>query len=201
MKLTQFKWTREPEDYEIDNGILSVVTKPQTDLWQRTYYHFRNDNAPVFQMETVDNYFSFTVKTEFDSKRRFDQCGIVMYLDSETWLKASIEYENEVFQHLGSVVTNKGYSDWATTEISAEIKTMWYRLSRRESDFRIESSEDGIDFKQMRICHMHDLHGPIRFGIYACSPEESSFTANFSQFDISESKWLSHDGQAADYSS
>lgn len=41
-----------------------------------------------------------------------------MYLDSENWLKVSIEYENEKFQHLGSVVTNNGYSDWATTEIS-----------------------------------------------------------------------------------
>ena len=36
-----------------------------------------------------------------------------MYLDSENWLKASIEYENEKISHLGSVVTNNGYSDWA----------------------------------------------------------------------------------------
>ena len=49
----------------------------------------------------------------------FDQCGVVMYLDSENWLKASIEYENERFQRLGSVVTNLGYSDWATTDINA----------------------------------------------------------------------------------
>ena len=73
-------------------------------------------------METEEKYFSFTVKTEFDSKNRFDQCGIVMYLDSENWLKASIEYENQSFQHLGSVVTNNGYSDWATTEIPANVK-------------------------------------------------------------------------------
>ena len=75
-------------------------------------------------METEEKYFSFTVKTEFDSKNRFDQCGIVMYLDSENWLKASIEYENRSFQHLGSVVTNNGYSDWATTEIPTNVKLM-----------------------------------------------------------------------------
>ena len=45
-------------------------------------------------------------------------------IDSENWLKASIEYENQSFQHLGSVVTNNGYSDWATTEISANVKSM-----------------------------------------------------------------------------
>ena len=62
------------------------------------------------------------MKTEFESKHRFDQCGIVMYLDSDNRLKGSIEYENERFQHLGSVVTNNGYSDWATTEIDANVK-------------------------------------------------------------------------------
>ena len=70
----------------------------------------QNDNAPVLQMETEEKYFSFVVKTEFeDSHCRFDQCGVVMYLDSENWLKASIEYENQEYQHLGSVVTNYGY--------------------------------------------------------------------------------------------
>jgi len=66
-----------------------------------------------------------------------------MYLDSENWLKASVEFENSRFQHLGSVVTNNGYSDWATTEIDANLKSMWYRFSRREDDYCIECSEDG----------------------------------------------------------
>lgn len=129
--------------------------KPHTDLWQRTYYHFRNDNAPVLQMSTEEQFFSFVVKTEFsESHHRFDQCGVVLYLDSENWLKGSIEYENDTFQHLGSVVTNHGYSDWATTEIPASVKSMWYRLSRREDDFCIECSEDGKVFHQMRVCHL-----------------------------------------------
>ena len=118
------KWTREPLDYFISADKIEIVTKPYTDLWQRTYYHFRNDNAPVLQMETDEKYFSFTVKTDFESKHRFDQCGIVMYLDSENWLKGSIEYENDKFQHLGSLVTNNGDSDWATTDIYANIKSM-----------------------------------------------------------------------------
>ena len=85
------------------------------------------------------------MKTEFEeSHHRFDQCGIVMYLDSENWLKGSIEYENDEYQHLGSVVTNHGYSDWATTVIDASVKSMWYRFSRREDDYCIECSADGI---------------------------------------------------------
>ena len=52
MDLKKFTWTREPEHYEINQDTIEIVTKPHTDLWQRTYYHFQNDNAPVLQMET-----------------------------------------------------------------------------------------------------------------------------------------------------
>lgn len=194
----QWKWTRQPANFSIEEDSIEITTAPHTDLWQRTYYHFRNDNAPVLQIKSSEPFFSFVVKTEFESKHRFDQCGVVMYLDSENWLKASIEYENEVFQHLGSVVTNEGYSDWATTEIDAGIQSMWYRFSRREDDFCLECSEDGVHFKQMRICHMAKASGEIQFGIYACSPEDSSFKATFTHMEITPCQWLAHDGQAPD---
>ena len=196
--VTKLKWIREPKNFTICDNRIEIITEPHTDLWQRTYYHFRNDNAPVLQLETNEKYFSFVVKTEFEGKHRFDQCGVVMYLDSDNWLKASIEYENEKFQHLGSVVTNNGFSDWATTEIESNIKSMWYRLSRREDDYCIECSIDGITFKQMRICHMWNGNGIIRFGIYACSPEDSSFQSTFTNMEITECKWLAHDGQKPD---
>lgn len=189
---SQLKWTRAPEKFEISEDKIIIITEPNTDLWQRTYYGFRNDNAPVLQLSTKEKYFSFTVKTQFDSKRRFDQCGVAMYLNCDNWLKASIEYENENFQRLGSVVTNHGFSDWATTDIDASVKTIWYRLSRRESDYCIECSYDGVNFKQMRVCHIWEGAEEIRFGIYACSPEQSSFKAIFTEMDISECKWLAH---------
>lgn len=199
LDINQFAWIREPEQYSIKSDKIEIITMPATDLWQRTYYHFRNDNAPVFQMETEDKYFSFWVKTDFsESHHRFDQCGIVMYLDSENWLKGSVEYENDKFQHLGSVVTNHGYSDWATTAISSEIKSMWYRLSRREDDYCIECSQDGEHFTQMRVCHMWEGAGIIKFGIYACSPEASSFKAVFTDMNITECMWKAHNGQSPD---
>jgi regulation of enolase protein 1 (concanavalin A-like superfamily) len=199
INLERLVWTREPAAYNVNGDIITITTAPHTDLWQRTYYHFRNDNAPVFQMQTVEKYFSFVVKTDFtQSHHRFDQCGIIMYLDSDNWLKGSVEYENQEFQHLGSVVTNNGYSDWATTAIPADVKIMWYRFSRRADDYCIECSTDGVNFSQMRICHMDAAADNISFGIYACSPEESSFTAVFSDMKITECMWKAHDGQQPD---
>ncbi len=199
MDMKKFKWTREPQEYKIEDDRIEIITMPHTDLWQRTYYHFQNDNAPAFQMETDEPYFSFVVKTDFaGSHCRFDQCGIVMYLDSENWIKASVEYENECYQHLGSVVTNGGYSDWATTVLDASVKSMWYRFSRREDDYCIENSSDGVNFNTMRICHMNQGKGTIRFGVYACSPEDSSFKAAFTNMALLECQWAAHDGQPPD---
>ena len=185
--LKDMKWIREPKQSCIREDRIEITTEPHTDLWQRTYYHFRNDNAPVLQMETEERFFSFVVRTDFSgAHHRFDQCGIVMYL------------ENEAFQHLGSVVTNHGYSDWATTAIPTDVREMWYRFSRREDDYCIECSRDGKSFTQMRVCHMWEGAGAIRFGIYACSPEDSSFTAVFTDLQMTECAWKAHDGQKPD---
>lgn len=203
---TQGKWLYEPKISEVSKALVSITTEAETDFWQRSYYGFRNDNAPALQIESDDN-FTFTTKVRFDYQTQFDQCGVIIYLDSENWFKASIEYENDEFSRLGSVVTNLGYSDWATTDIPLPGE-IWYRLSRRGSDFLIESSLDGTDFKQMRIFHLHKLgettpemgqcdpplpaENTVKFGLYACSPLQSSFTAEFTDMSLVPCKWLAH---------
>ena len=82
--------------------------------------------------------------------------------------------------------------------MDATIKSVWFRLSRRDDDFCVENSTDGVNFKQMRICHMWEAKNRIQFGIYACSPEDSSFKATFTNMEITECKWLAHDGQQPD---
>ncbi|MGO4182717.1 DUF1349 domain-containing protein [Paenibacillus sp. MCAF9] len=185
-------WVHEPKEYTITDGEIVIKTEAGTDFWQRTYYGFQNNNAPALLMKTNEKYFSFLVKTEFDSKQRFDQCGVIIYQNSDNWIKASIEYENEEYQRLGSVVTNLGYSDWATTDIPATKKFMYYRLSRRESDYCIENSYDGIHYNQMRIAHLFEGADNIQIGIYACSPEESSFNAVFTEMKFTECEWKEH---------
>ena len=94
-KTSDLVWTRPPKIYKIEQDKIEITTEPNTDLWQRTYYGFQNDNAPCLQMKTSQKFFSFTFKTNFDSNTRFDQRGLVMYLDSDNWAKASVEYEND----------------------------------------------------------------------------------------------------------
>ena len=56
----------------------------------------------------------------------------------------------------------------------------------------MECSSDGVNFSQMRICHMEKGRGKIRFGVYACSPEDSSFKAVFSGMEMMECQWKEH---------
>ncbi len=191
-KKEALSWINEPKNYTIKETEILIDTEPGTDFWQRTYYGFQNDNAPALLIKTSEQYFLFLVKTEFDSRHRFDQCGVIVYQNSESWIKASIEYENETFQRLGSVVTNLGYSDWATTDIPASQKYMYYRLSRRKQDFCIENSYDGVNYKQMRIAHLFEGDNEIQLGIYACSPEHSTFKAVFTEIAFTECQWKEH---------
>jgi len=186
--LSEFKWINQPDIFYLENNRLIVLTDPETDYWQRTYYSFRNDNGHSFVKE-IKGDFTFTVKTEFEAITQYDQCGIILYQDSENWMKASVEYENQDFARLGSVVTNLGFSDWATTDIPAIVKDIWYRLSRRGPDFYIEFSQNGRHFQQMRMFHMHNPIAVAQVGIYACSPLKSSFKAVFSDFKLSVCKW------------
>ena len=207
---TNGRWLNAPRTKTVSPDAVEIVTDPHTDLWQRTFYGFRADNAAALLVASASN-FTFTVKAGFGYRQQFDQCGVIVYVEGEAWCKASVEYEDSAFSRLGSVVTNGGHSDWATTDI-ATPSVMWYRLSRRGPDFLIEASADGRVFTQLRIFHLHALGEttaamgrsdppleppaqPVDFGVYACSPQDSSFTARFSDFRLEACAWKGHGAQ------
>ena len=188
-EFSNFYWINKPQEFAAAGGMLTLKTDPHSDFWQRTYYGFQNDNAHAFVLPVAERQFTFSIKTKFEPQKLFDQCGIVLYQDNDNWFKASVEYDNEAYARLGSVVTNLGYSDWASVDSDPKITTMVYRLSRRDQDFLVENSEDGQNFKQMRIFHMHQDIDQAYIGVYACSPLDSSFTAKFSEIALGECLW------------
>lgn len=182
-----FYWLNEPEEYYFENELV-IKTEPETDFWQRTHYGFRNDSGHVLLTDLKED-FSFAAKFKFEPQNKYDQCGIMLRLDSENWIKISTEYEDQEISRLGSVVTNQGYSDWATEDISSEINAVWYKVSKRGNDFLIENSFDGKKWSQMRITHLHQDFEEIKVGVYACSPKESSFKAKIQEIIIDENRW------------
>jgi regulation of enolase protein 1 (concanavalin A-like superfamily) len=182
----KFFWFNKPE-YKIDNGKLTITTADKTDFWQRTHYGFSRDNGHAM-LSSISGNFTITVKSRFQYRNRYDQCGILLRIDGLNWIKVSAEHEEGGINRLGSVITNLGYSDWATTDIDSRITEMWYRVKCRDNDFIIESSPDGLNWMQMRIAHLHSRQRPLNAGIYACSPEDGGFEAEFSDFSIESDK-------------
>ena len=193
LNISEFRWINPPEEFSLENGRLTLITDPQTDYWQRTYYGFRNDNGHSF-VKGIEGDFTFAVKTDFEPVLQYDQCGVILYHDSENWVKGSVEYENRDYARLGTVVTNLGFSDWASTDISSAVNSMWYRFSRKGQDFCIENSLDGLSYMQMRIFHMHNQIQVAQVGVYACSPLNSSFKTVFSGFNMGKCSWRPHHG-------
>ena len=163
--LNRLEWIYPPTQSYLSDEKIVITTDPETDCWQRTHYGFQKDNAHALVFHTEED-FCFTFKTEFVYGGQYDQCGLMVYQDSENWFKASLEYINPSLQQLGSVVT-----------------------SRSGSDFCIEYSLDGIAFSQMRVFHFEKGAGLLGCGLYACSPSQHSFDAVFSEFSITENKW------------
>lgn len=189
VSLADATWINPPARFERGDDTLRIWTEPGTDLWQRTFYGFRNDNPHMLCFTTAEPYWTFAVRVDFAYTGLYDQAGIVVYQDSEHWMKACAEAGGDHPTMLGSVVTNAGYSDWATQLIPADWHTLWYRLSRRESDFRVDWSADGRDFHQLRLCHLGNSTGAVRYGLMACSPKDGSFEATFSDLALTGCLW------------
>jgi regulation of enolase protein 1 (concanavalin A-like superfamily) len=181
-------WYDEPS-YRWDDEVLTVTTRAETDFWQGTHYGFRRDNGHCL-LTTVEGDFSLVARCTFAANARYDQGGVMVRIDAENWIKASIEAETKSVSRLGSVVTNLGYSDWATVDIDAKVTTMWYRVQSKGADLLIETSEHGKRWQQMRIAHLHAYHGALAVGIYACSPTEGTgCTMVFDQVSVGPSGW------------
>jgi uncharacterized protein len=184
----KFFWFNQPAVFYFNKG-LTVLTDPKTDFWQRTHYGFRPDNGHAL-LTTLTHDFSIQTRTEFLPNTLYDQCGLFVRMDSENWIKCSIELEEGGLSRLGSVVTNLGYSDWATQDISSDIMAIAYRLSRRGKDFLIEFSYDEQVWTQMRLAHLHEIKETIDAGVYACSPLGEKFECRFNYIELEENKYF-----------
>jgi len=182
-----FYWFNEPPRYMTGNG-LEIFTGEKTDFWQKTHYGFQPDNGHCLLTKQTGD-FSLLTRVEFPPVEKYEQCGLIIRLDSENWIKVSTEYESEACSRLGSVVTNLGYSDWATQDIPSTHREMSYRISKKGSDFLLENSFEGHVWQQMRVTHLHKVPEYYEVGLYDCSPLSKDFWCRFKMLEITENQW------------
>ena len=173
-------WFNAPPSFSLGPSGLSVETAAATDFWQRTHYGFRADTGHALLLP-VSGDFRIETEVEFFPLHQYDQAGLFVRVSEACWLKTSIEFEGEAPSRLGSVVTNHGWSDWATQDVPATLRRACYRISRRAGDYLVEHQAADGKFCQIRLAHLHDDEGntPVLAGLYACSPKSAGFRATF----------------------
>jgi regulation of enolase protein 1 (concanavalin A-like superfamily) len=181
----ELTWLHPPPWFSLEAEQLLLETAPGTDFWQRTHYGFQFDNGHAL-LTPVEGDFQVETEVEFHPVHQYDQAGLLVRISESCWLKTSVEYELDAPSRLGSVVTNQGWSDWATQNVPAWLRSARFRITRRAGDYVIEHGEtDGL-WTQLRVARLHDDHGtqPVSVGIYACSPRGGGFKARFRSLRI-----------------
>jgi regulation of enolase protein 1 (concanavalin A-like superfamily) len=185
-------WMNDPERFIINKKEVFIETSPYTSLWSRTYFKTVSSNAPILVLPVEKN-FTFSAKVSYTFKEVNDQAGIVVYANENNYLKACVLRYNNKLNLLSTTLTHHGYSDMACREIGEGINTMYFRLSHRDGDFLVENSFDGVHYKQMRLFHLRMREGQFNIGVYACSPNDSSFDSKFSNLRLTKCIWKEYE--------
>lgn len=178
----RLRWYREPKQWSVQPGRPALLLTPDaaTDFWQRTHYGFQVDNGHFLHLEIAGD-FVLETRVRFQPVHQYDQAGLMVRFSPDCWLKTSVEFEPHGPNRLGSVVTNHGYSDWATQDLSQEVAEVSFRIRREGTDYLVETSPEGAHWSQIRMAHLHEdgAGRAASAGLYACSPKGTGYLAEF----------------------
>ena len=179
----KLKWYHEPSDWSIENHHLVISPQARTDFWQRTHYGFEVDNGH-FLFVNVEGDFIMEASMSSKFQHQYDQAGLMVRVSDQCWMKSSLEFESEEPNKLGVVVTNHGYSDWSSQDVSDELAAYKMRVTRKNSDYKVEYYNESAEmWVQIRLFHLFD-QSVVKAGIYCCSPKEAGFKVRFECLSI-----------------
>jgi uncharacterized protein len=180
-------WLNPPASARFDSATAALLVEPaaNTDFWQRTHYGFSADNGHFLGLP-LEGDFSLSTHLQFHPVHQYDQAGLMIRADANSWIKTSVEHENEGPPQLGVVVTNAGFSDWSLQDFAAGSREVSLRLERRGPDVTVlYRLSETAGWKPMRVTHWAPPRpGPIHAGLYACSPKGAGFRTEFTRLEL-----------------
>jgi uncharacterized protein len=174
------KWLNEGPTWKENGNTLSATTGMGTDFWRVTFYDFVRDTGHSY-FDSITEDFSAEVSFSGEYKALYDQAGLMIRLNEESWIKAGIEFTDGK-QHFSAVVT-RGSSDWSVLPLSDNPSQLRLRLTRHADAGRIQYSLDGEVYYLLRLAPFPAI-GPSLVGMVCCSPKRAGFQAHFSDFRI-----------------
>lgn len=174
------QWYNEPPSWSDRNGLIKVTTGAKTDFWRKTHYQFIRDDGHFYYQQVAGN-FTAEVKITGSYQELYDQAGLMLRQDENTWIKCGIEFVDGVQQ--ASVVVTREYSDWSVVPLLQNPVSIWLRLQRNSETVEIHYSLDGESYTLLRLAYFPEVE-TAQIGLMCASPQGNGFSVDFEQFKI-----------------
>lgn len=180
-KLERMNWINEPTSWTIDSpNQMTMQITPKSDLWCFLPHWFSINDVPFYYGEYGGD-FEVKVNITGEYKAKYDQMGLMLYINEKNWIKAGIEYVNDV-QHVSAVVTHKK-SDWSIIGLKDAPESIWIKAVKVEDGVSLYYSFDNNEFTLFRTSWIEE-HALIKVGVMGASPEGKGFKAIFKDFQV-----------------
>jgi regulation of enolase protein 1 (concanavalin A-like superfamily) len=168
-------WLNPPANSVQENSHLKVTTIHESDFWRNTSYGFVHDSGHALLRDFPVNS-SMEVTFVLNYSGQFDQAGIIVYSNSQYWIKAGVESADGLPQ-VGAVVTSIN-SDWSLAPVPTWMgKQVTVRASRTTDALTIRA-RCGEEDQLIRLAPI-DASLSWSAGPHCASPVSQSLDVTF----------------------
>lgn len=172
-------WFNPPPALREDGGDLVVTAAAESDLWRTTAYGYVHDDGHAL---LTDLPAGSAVEVSFlaDLTEQFDQAGLLVRVDEQTWTHAGVEFADGVPQ-LGAVVT-RGVSDWSTAPVPEWAgREVTIRASRAGDALAVRARCEDGPWRLVRLAPLAP-DAAAQAGPACCAPSRAGLEVRFTRF-------------------
>ncbi|GAA1585977.1 DUF1349 domain-containing protein [Kribbella sancticallisti] len=176
-------WLNQPEAVLADGSNLLVTARKGSDFWRTTSYGFVHDDGHALLTDFgVGTAIEVAFVASFEEL--YDQAGLLIRVDEQTWIKAGIEYTDGA-PYLGAVVTH-GRSDWSLAPVPEwDGREVTIRASRTGDAITLRARCEDEPWRMVRLAPL-DPGATAAAGPMVCAPTREGLTVRFTSFAVTD---------------
>src|SRR5215472_758202 len=184
------QWLNEPSSWQRTGDEITVNVDPGTDFWRETGYGYIRDSGHVYG-EVLAGDLDVSVRIRGVLTAQYDQAGVMLRADEQTWLKTGIEFF-EGRARLSTVLT-LGRSSWMVTDLPAGSDDILLRVSRRGDAVEVRYLVGEGRAELAALVYMPP-DAQVLAGVMAAAPEGPGFRISFHDLHVTERDWSAEAG-------
>jgi regulation of enolase protein 1 (concanavalin A-like superfamily) len=175
----QGTWTNKPAHVTTEEDGLYVTAREGSDAWRLTSYGFIHASEHAL-LASMGSESALEVQFRLNFSEQFDQAGIFVKVDDETWIKAGVELSDGE-ESLGAVVT-QGTSDWSLSPVPGWAgRLVTVRGSRSDNALTVRARVDDEPWRLVRVAPL-DADAKVTAGPFCCAPTRANLTVHFTSW-------------------